>query len=71
MVVGTHAHQDLVAIAILSIGRNPELGRPRDDLPSTQRAHLVGSHVIVHRPRDAQLEVVRFLHQLMRLGRQV
>ena len=57
--------------ALQALSRDPQLGHRRDDLPSTHRAYLVGSHVIVHRVRSHDVAVVRILHQRMSLGKHV
>ena len=65
------AYQDKISDALASIGRNPELGHMRDDLPTTHRAYLVGSHIIIYRDRAAAIGIVRILHQRMSLTRRV
>lgn len=63
------AYRDKIDDALQAIGRNPELGHKREDLPVTHRAYLVGAHVIVYRIEDQGLGVVRILHQRMSLTR--
>ena len=49
------------------MGRNPEIGHKRADIPPTHGAFLVGAHVIVYRLDDQGIGVVRILHQRMSL----
>lgn len=65
------AYRDKINEALQAISGNPQLGRHRDDLPATHRAHLVGSHIIVYRLRRDDIAVVRILHQRMSVGRQI
>lgn len=62
------AYRDKIDDALQAIGRNPDLGHKREDLPVTHRAYLVGAHVIVYRIEDQGLGVVRILHQRMSLS---
>ena len=62
-------YRDKIDDALQAIGRNPEIGYRRDDLPPTHRACLVGSHVLVYRIEDQGLGIVRILHQRMSLAR--
>lgn len=55
--------------ALQAVGRNPESGHRRDDLPQTHRAYLVGSHLVVYRIEDDGVGVVRILHQRMSVAR--
>lgn len=55
----------------LAILNNPQLGRQRDDLPSTHRAITVEDHPIVYRVRVKDIAVVRLLHQRMNIGKQM
>lgn len=64
-------YQSRIDQALQAIGRNPELGHKREDLPATHRAYLVGAHVIVYRIEARGLGVVRILHQRMSLSRWV
>lgn len=64
-------YRDKIDRALRSIGRNPQIGHSRNDLPPTHLAYLVGSHVIVFREHAAGIGVVRILHQRMSLGRHV
>jgi len=58
-------YRDKIDDALQAVGRNPELGHKRDDLPPTHRACLVGAHVVVYRLDDQGVGVVRILHQRM------
>ena len=62
-------YRDKIDDALQAIGRNPESGHRRDDLPQTHRAYLVGSHVLVDRIEDHGVGIVRILHQRMSLAR--
>ena len=62
-------YRDKIDDALRAIGRNPENGQRRDDLPQTHRAYLVGSHVVVYRIEDQGVGIVRILHQRMSLAR--
>ena len=64
-------YRDKIDEALRAIGRNPNIGHRRNDLPATHLAYLVGSHVIVFRERANGIGVVRILHQRMSLGRHV
>ena len=57
--------------ALQAISSNPQAGHSRDDLPTTHRACLVGSHVTVCRIGADSVGVVRILHQRMSLARHV
>jgi len=61
-------YRDKIDEALQTIGRNPDLGHKREDLPVTHRAYLVGAHVIVYRIEAQGLGVVRILHQRMSLS---
>ena len=65
------AYRDKINDALQAIGRNPQLGHPRDDLPPTHLVYLVGSHVIVYRTEPDSIGVVRILHQRMSMVRHV
>lgn len=65
------AYRDKIDNALQAIGRNPQIGHRRDDLPATHLAYLVGSHVIVYRFGTDSIGVARILHQRMSLGRHV
>ena len=64
-------YRDRIDDALQAIGRNPELGYKREDLPATHRAYLVGAHVIVYRIENQGLGVVRILHQRMSITRHI
>lgn len=64
-------YRDKIDDALRAIGDNPRLGLPRDDLPASHLAYLVGSHVIVYRLGAGGVGAVRILHQRMCLSRQV
>ena len=64
-------YRDKINDALQAIGRNPQLGHRRGDLPPTHQAYLVGSHVIVYRLGDDSIGVVRILHQRMSLAKHV
>ena len=64
-------YRDKIDEALRAIGRNPDIGHRRNNLPATHQAHLVGSHVIVFREHAGGIGVVRILHQRMSLGRHV
>ena len=55
--------------ALQAIGRNPQSGHQRDDLPPTHLAYSVGSHIIIFRPRKDHVGVVRILHQRMSMAK--
>lgn len=63
------AYRDKLSDALQAIARNPEVGHHREDLPSTHRAYLVGSHVIVYRIRADGVAAVRILHQRICLSK--
>ena len=67
------AYRIKIDAALRSIGRNPQFGAKRDDLPATHRLAFVGAHVIVYRLEgegvDVGIGVVRILHQHMSLVR--
>ena len=60
-------YRDKIDDALQAVGRNPEIGHKRADIPPTHRAYLVGTHVIVYRIEDQGIGVVRILHQRMSL----
>ena len=64
-------YRDKIDDALQAIGRNPQIGHRRDDLPATHLVYLVGSHVIVYRTGTDSIGVARILHQRMSLGRHV
>lgn len=57
--------------AFETIRQNPAIGHTSDELPETHRLYLIGSHVIVYRPREEVISVIRILHQRMSLRRHV
>lgn len=61
-------YRDKINDALQAIGRNPQLGHSRADLPLTHRAYPVGSHLIVYRIAADSVGVVRILHQRMSLS---
>lgn len=65
------AYREKIDSALKAIGRNPQFGRHREDLPPTHLAYLVGSHVIVYRVETARIGVVRILHARMSLPRHI
>jgi toxin ParE1/3/4 len=67
--VQLEVYRDKIDDALQAVGRNPELGHQRDDLPAMHRAYLVGAHV--YRIDDQGVGVVRALHQGMSLARHV
>lgn len=58
-------------VGLQAISRNPQLGHPRTDLPTTHLAYLVGSHVIVYRIQAESIGIVRILHQRMSMAKHV
>lgn len=64
-------YRDRINEALHAISCNPKLGHPRNDLPPTHHAYLVGSHIIIYRLRENRIAVVRILHQRMSLSRHV
>lgn len=62
-------YRDKIDEALRAVGRYPESGHRRDDIPATHRAYLVGAHVVVYRIDDQGIGVVRILHQRMSLPR--
>jgi toxin ParE1/3/4 len=42
-------YRDKIDQALGAIGNNPSIGHRRDDLPETDLAYLVGSHIIAYR----------------------
>ncbi len=62
-------YRDKIDGALQAIGRNPQAGHRRDDLPDTHRLYFVGAHVIVYRTEDSCVGVLRLLHQRMSLSR--
>ena len=65
------AYRDKIDEALQSIAHNPQLGHHRSDLPTTLRAYVVGSHLIVYQGDENGIGVARILHQRMSLGRHV
>lgn len=65
------AYRDKIDEALQTIARNPQLDHHRSDLPTTHRAYVVGSHLIVYRGDENGIGVVRILHQRMSLGKHV
>ncbi len=63
------AYRDKIDEALRAVGRSPEIGQCRDDIPATHRAYLVGAHAVVYRIDDQGVGVVRILHQRMSLRR--
>ena len=67
------AYRIKIDTALRAIGRNPQFGAKRDDLPATHRLAFVGAHVIVDRLEgegvDVGMGIVRILHQRMSLVR--
>ena len=57
-------YRDKINDALQAIGRNPQLGHRRDDLPETHRAYLVGVHVIVYRNDADSVGIVRILQRM-------
>lgn len=57
--------------ALRTIAEQPAIGHTLPELADIYRVYLVGSHVIVYRPQDQALRVVRVLHQRMSLPRHV
>ncbi len=47
------------------VAENPELGSERPDIRRPRRAFIVGSHIIIYRIKNDDLEVSRILHQRM------
>jgi len=64
-------YRDKISDALKAISHNPQLGRHRDDLPSTHLAYWVGSHIIIYRTDADSLSVVRILHQRMSLTKHI
>ena len=65
-------YRNKISDALLAIGRNPQLGHHRDDLPKTHYAYLVGAHIIVYRiDMASSVGVVRILHQRMSVREQI
>ena len=64
-------YRDKVNDALQAIGRNPQLGHSRADLPPTHRGYLVGSHIIVYRIDADSIGVARILHQRMSMAKHV
>jgi toxin ParE1/3/4 len=57
--------------ALQAISHNPLLGQTREDLPELFLAYIVGSHVIIYRPKADAIGVARILHQRMSRAKQV
>jgi toxin ParE1/3/4 len=51
--------------AIESVARNPNRGRPCDDVRRGYRRYAVGSHMLFFRLHEQGIEVVRIRHQSM------
>lgn len=64
-------YRDKIDEALQAIGRNPQIGHRRNDLPATHLAYLIESHVIVYREQAGGVGVARILHQRMSLGKHV
>ena len=58
--LGEHIHR---------LRRDPELGRPREDIRPGYRSLSVGRHVIFYRLGAAGVDIVRVLHSSMDVGR--
>lgn len=65
------SYRDEIDEALRAIGRNPNNGHRRNDLPATHLAYLVGSHMMVFREHAGGIGVASVLHQRMSLGRHV
>lgn len=65
------AYRDKIDEALRAIGRNPQLGHTRTDLPGAHRVYPVGSHLIIYRIDAKGLGVVRILHQRMSVPRHI
>lgn len=57
--------------AFATITEQPSIGHTVPELADIYRVYLVGSHVIVYRPQDQALWVVRVLHQRTSLPRHI
>jgi len=64
-------YRDKIDKALQAIGRNPQFGHHRDDLPPTHQAYLIGSHVVIYRERSDDVAIVRILHQRMSLVKHI
>jgi toxin ParE1/3/4 len=51
--------------ALEAISENPARGSWRPDIPTTHRALIVGSHIIIYRERIDFVQISRVLHQHM------
>jgi toxin ParE1/3/4 len=53
---------DLLLSKFLALGKQPLIGRPRDDLRPDIRSFPVGNYIIFYRDQPAFVEIVRVLH---------
>lgn len=65
------AYRAVLDQALLTIGKNPQIGHGRQELTPAHRIFPAGRHIIVYRITDQAILVSRILHGLMDLGRHV
>ena len=53
--------------ALTLLTQRPDVGHSSQDLPASHRLYVVGSHVIIYRPRATDVAIVRILHQRMQI----
>ncbi len=63
------AYRHKIDHALHAIRNHPQIGHTRQDLPSSYRTYLVGSHIIVYRVSEGNIGIVRILHQRMSVAR--
>ncbi len=64
-------YRDKIKDALQAISQNPETGLDHNDMPSTHRTLLVGSHIIIYRINSEHIGIVRILHQRMSVAKHV
>lgn len=70
-------YADLIEQALAAISRDPECGKPRDDVRPGIRAFHISQpgrsarHIVFYRVRAGTVEIVRLLHDVMDFGRHI
>jgi len=59
----------LINQSLRKIAYHPGLGRPSDEIRKGYRMYGVGRHLIFYRANDAEIDVVRILHERMDVDR--
>ncbi|OUC13736.1 MAG: plasmid stabilization protein [Alkalinema sp. CACIAM 70d] len=53
---------DQIDARCYSLGQNPEMGTPRDELMPGMRCLVEGNYIIFYRVRPSRVEILRILH---------